>query len=188
MGNKIPTKEEALTLLYEYNKTDSLRNHGIAVEAVMRHFARKYGEDEEMWGIIGLIHDLDYEMYPDKHCEMTKRILEENDWKDDWIRAIMSHAYGFTTDIEPISQLEKTLYAIDELTGLVIAVAYVRPSRSLADLEVKSVKKKWKEKSFAAGANRDVILEGAGKLGIELDELISETILGLRTVSNELGL
>jgi putative nucleotidyltransferase with HDIG domain len=188
MGNHIPNREEALTIFLKFNQTQSLINHGYAVEAVMRHFAKKYGEDETKWGIIGLIHDLDYEKFPDQHCTMTKQILEEADWDDEWIRAIMSHAYGFTTEIEPISLLEKTLYAIDELTGLIIAVAYVRPSRSLLDLEVKSVKKKWKEKSFAAGANREVILLGVEKLGMELDELINETIIGLRTISIQLGL
>lgn len=188
MEKHIPTRTEAFDLLIKYNETQNLINHGLAVEAVMRHFARKYNEEEEKWGIIGLVHDLDYEKFPEQHCRKTKEILEELNWDDEWIRAILSHAFGFTTDIEPKSLLEKTLYAIDELTGLVIAVAYVRPSRSLGDMEVKSVKKKWKEKSFAAGANREVILKGCEMLGIELDELIKETILGLRTISEKLGL
>lgn len=188
MIERIPTREEALALLLKYNETQSLINHGLAVEAVMRHFARKNNEDEEKWGIIGLLHDLDYEKYPELHCQKTKEILEENNYPSDWIRSIMSHAYGFTTDIKPETQLEKTLFAIDELTGLITAVALVRPSKKLSDVEVKSVKKKWKEKNFAAGANREVILKGAEMLAVSLDNLIEETIEGMRFVAEKIGL
>ncbi|MEN6296244.1 MAG: HD domain-containing protein [Chloroherpetonaceae bacterium] len=185
---KIPTREEAWALLLEYNQSQSLINHALSVESVMRHFARLNGEDEEKWGIIGLVHDFDYEKYPDQHCSMTKKILEEHNWNSEWIRAILSHAYGFTTDIEPQSLLEKTLYAIDELTGLITAVTLVRPSKKLAEVEVKSVKKKWKEKQFASGVNREVIQIGAEKLGTPLDELIAESIKGMQEVADKIGL
>ena len=154
----------------------------------MRHFARKHGEDEETWGAIGLIHDLDYERWPQEHCLHTPRILEENGWPEPWIRAVLSHAWGICTDVEPVSLLENTLYAIDELTGLVSASALVRPSRSLSDLTVKSVKKKWKQKGFAAGVDRGVIEAGAARLGMDLDELIAEVIEGMRPAAAELGL
>ena len=152
-----PTREEAFALLREYNQADKAIKHALAVEAVMRHQARKHGEDADKWGIIGLIHDLDYEKFPDQHCQKTDEILTQRAWPADWIRAVMSHGYGMRTDVEPQSILEKTLFAIDELTGLVYAVALVRPSKSLADVAVKSVKKKWKEKAFAAGVDRSVI-------------------------------
>jgi len=142
----IPTRENALELLKKYNRTDSLIKHALAVEAVMRYMARKWNEDEEKWGIIGLIHDLDYEMYPDQHCSMTKKILEENDWPEEYIRAVLSHGWGLVTDIEPLTLMEKTLYAMDELTGLVVTSALVRPSKSVLDMEAKSVKKKWNDK------------------------------------------
>ncbi len=188
MEGKIPTREEALELFLKYNKSESLIKHGKAVEGVMRYIAKKLGEDEELWGIVGLVHDLDYEMYPDQHCQMTKKILEDEGWHPTLIRAVLSHAWGFCTDVEPKSLMEKYLYAIDELTGLITAVALVRPSKSIADVEVKSVKKKWKEKNFAAGANREVIQKGAEMLGISLDELIQLTIDGMKTVANDIGL
>lgn len=188
METHIPTRAETLELLLKYNQSESLINHAKSVEAVMRHAARTKGEDEEKWGVIGLAHDLDYEKYPGQHCQMTKKILEEAGWDEEYIRAIMSHGYGLVTDVKPESDLEKTLFAIDELTGLVTACALVRPSKSIMDLEVKSVKKKWKEKSFAAGANRDVILKGAEMMGVTLDELIALTIEGMKLVSKEIGL
>ncbi len=185
---KIPTREEADELLKKYNKSESLINHALAVEAVMRYAARQKGEDEEKWGVIGLIHDLDYEMYPDRHCQMTEKILREEDWDEEYIRAVLSHGYGIVTDVEPKTELEKTLFAIDELTGLVTACALVRPSKSVNDLKVKSVKKKWKVKSFAAGADREIIQKGADMLGMELSELIELVIMGMREKSDELGL
>ncbi len=183
-----PTREEALILLEQYTKTAGLLNHGKSVEAVMRRFARHFGEDEEKWGIIGLVHDLDWEKFPDDHCRKTKEILEEAQWPADYIRAIMSHAWGMFTEDEPVETMEKVLYTIDELTGLITATALVRPSRSLLDMKVKSVTKKWKEKSFAAGANREIIQQGADMLGMPLPEIIEMTIDGMKQIANELGL
>jgi len=188
MVERVPTREEALTLLHEYNKSDSLRKHALGVEAVMRYIARKRGEDEEKWGIIGLIHDLDYEKFPDQHCTKTKEILEEHSWPEEYIRAVISHGWGLCSDVEPKTTLEKTLYTIDELTGLVAASALVRPSKSVMDLTVKSVKKKWKSPAFAAGVNRSIIEKGAGMLGLELSEVIEDTIMGMREVADEIGL
>lgn len=183
-----PSYEEALDLFLKYNKTQSLINHGKAVESVMRYFARLYGEDEEKWGIIGLVHDLDYEQFPERHCQVTEEILRQAAWDEEYIRAVLSHAWGICSNVKPESLLEKTLFAIDELSGLINACVLVRPSKSILDLEVKSVKKKWKEKSFAAGANREVILKGAEMLGMPLDELIDKTIKGMREKAEELGL
>jgi len=188
MKDKIPTRDEALKLLHEYNQSDSLRKHAYAVEGVMRYFARKNQEDEDKWGIIGLIHDLDYEKYPDQHCTKTKEILEEHGWPEDYIRAVVSHGWGICSDVEPESTLEKTLYAVDELTGLIAANAMVRPSKSVMDMSVKSVKKKWKSPSFAAGVDRSIIQNGAEMLGMEIGELIEGTIMGMREVAEEIGL
>ena len=188
MAQKIPTREEALNLFKKYNNTESLLKHALSVEGVMRYMARKNGEDQEKWGIIGLIHDLDYEMYPEQHCTMTKKILEENNWPDEYIRAVMSHGWGLLTDTEPITKLEKTIYAMDELTGLVATSALVRPSKSVMDMEARSVKKKWNDKRFAAGVNREVIEKGAVMLGVSLDELISDCIMGMREVADDIGL
>jgi putative nucleotidyltransferase with HDIG domain len=183
-----PTREEAYALLREFNQNEQLIKHALAVEAVMRHMAKARGEDEEMWGVVGLIHDLDYEKYPDQHCGMTEQILRERAWPEEYIHAVVSHGWGICTDVEPVHVMEKALFAIDELTGLVIATALVRPSKSLADLKVKSVNKKWKDKSFAAGANREIIEKGAGMLGIEVSELIGEVIEGMKAVAADLGL
>jgi predicted hydrolase (HD superfamily) len=188
MSDNIPTRESALDLFKKYNKSESLMKHALAVEGVMRYIARKAGEDEDKWGIIGLIHDLDYEMYPEQHCIMTKKILEENGWPEEYIRAVLSHGWGLVSDVEPVNRLEKTLFAIDELTGLVTTSALVRPSRSVMDMEFKSVKNKWKDKRFAAGVDRSVIEKGAQMLGVNLDELISDCILGMREVAAEIGL
>jgi predicted hydrolase (HD superfamily) len=150
--------------------------------------AVKAGEDAEKWGIIGLIHDLDYEMFPEQHCKMTEKILGEKDWPAEYIRAVLSHGWKLVTDVEPISKLEKTIYAIDELTGLVATSALVRPSKSVLDMEARSVKKKWNDKRFAAGVDRSVIEKGASMLGMTLDELITDCILGMRSVAEEIGL
>lgn len=187
MTNK-PTREDGLTLFRKYNKSESLYRHALSVEAVMRYMARKHGEDEEMWGVVGLIHDLDYEMYPDQHCKMTEVIMRDEGWPEDYIRAVISHGYGICSDAEPVTLLEKTLFAIDELTGLVTTSALVRPSKSVLDMEAKSVRKKWADKRFAAGVDRAVIERGAANLGVDLNELISDTIMGMREVAEEIGL
>ncbi|UCF95251.1 MAG: HDIG domain-containing protein [Desulfobacterales bacterium] len=188
MNAKVPTREEAYNLLKQYNQNDSLIKHALAVEAVMRYMARKRGEDEEKWGVIGLIHDLDYEQFPDQHCRKTEEILRENNWPEEYIRAVISHGWGLCTDVKPETEMEKMLYAIDELTGLVVTSALVRPSKSILDLKAKSVKKKWKEKRFAAGVDRSIIENGAAMLGVELTELITDTIMGMREVAEEIGL
>jgi putative nucleotidyltransferase with HDIG domain len=188
MSEKIPTREDAWKLLTTYNKNQSLIKHALAVEGVMRYFARKRGADEEKWGIIGLIHDLDYEQFPDQHCKKTEAILRENQWPEEYIRAAVSHGWGICTDVEPKTELEKVLYAVDELTGLVVTSALVRPSRSVMDMKASSVKKKWKDKRFAAGVDRSIIENGAQMLGMDLNELIADTIMGMRGVAEEIDL
>ena len=188
MTGKTPTREEAVELFRRYNRSDSLYKHALSVEAVMRYMARKHGEDEEKWGIIGLVHDLDYEMYPDQHCTMTEKILKEEGWPEEYVRAVVSHGYGICSEVEPLTLLEKTLFAIDELTGLVTTSALVRPSRSVLDMEAKSVRKKWTDKRFAAGVDRSVIEKGAAMLGVDLNDLISDTISGMREVAGDIGL
>ncbi|MEX2443096.1 MAG: HDIG domain-containing metalloprotein [Alkalispirochaeta sp.] len=183
-----PDRTEALSLLEQYTKTENLRAHAKAVEAVMRHFARRYDEDPDKWGVIGLVHDLDWEMYPEEHCTKTTEILRQQEWPEEYIRAIRSHAWGIFTDDKPEHRMEKVLYTIDELTGLITATALVRPSKSILDMKPKSVKKKWKEKSFAAGANRELITAGAEMLGEPLDDVIAETLTGMQSVAADLGL
>jgi len=183
-----PSRQEALALLREYNKNDNLIKHALAVEAVMRYCARKRGQNEETWGVIGLVHDLDYEQFPDQHCRKSAEILRSRGWPEEYVRAVVSHGWGICTDIEPQTELEKTLYAVDELTGLVAATALVRPSKSVMDVKVKSVKKKWKDKAFAAGVNREVIAKGAEMLGVEVSELIDDTIKGMQEVAEQIGL
>jgi len=161
-----PSREQALNLFKKYNKSDSLYRHALSVEAVMRYMAEKYGEDPDEWGLIGLIHDLDYEMF----------------------RAVVSHGWGIVSDVEPLSKMEKTLYAMDELTGLVNTSALIRPSKSIMDMEARSVKKKWNDKRFAAGVDRSVIENGADMLGIELSEMIHDCIMAMRNVADEIGL
>ena len=188
MSETVPTREQAYQLLTRYNKNESLIKHALAVEGVMRYFARKYGEDEEKWGIIGLVHDLDYEKYPDQHCKKSEEILRQEGWPDEYIRAVVSHGWGICSDVKPETRLEKVLYAIDELTGLIVAAALVRPSKSVMDLKAKSIKKKWKEKRFAAGVDRSIIEKGAEMLGVDLSELITDTIMGMREVAEAIGL
>lgn len=183
-----PTRDDAWKLLHEYMQSDNLIKHSLAVEGVMRHLACKHGEDEEKWGVIGLIHDVDYEQYPDQHCSKVREILAERGWPEEYIRAVQSHGYSRVNDIEPQSLMEKSLFAIDELTGLVTATALVRPSKSVLDTKTKSVKKKWKDKGFSAAVDRDLIQSGAEKLGVELSELIEDTIMGMRDVADEIGL
>ena len=188
MSAKIPTRAEAFALLKSYNKTESLIKHALAVEGVMRYMARKFKADEEKWGVVGLIHDLDYEQFPDQHCKKTEEILRENNWPEEYIRAVISHGWGICMDVKPESEMEKVLYAIDELTGLVVTTALVRPSKSVMDVKPKSVKKKWKDKRFAAGVDRSIIENGAEMLGMEISELIADTIAGMQEVAEEIGL
>lgn len=189
VGEYIPTREEAFQLLKEYNKSESLIKHALAVEAVMLHFAELLGEeDKEKWAVIGLIHDLDYEMYPEQHCIKTQEILRERNWPEEYIRTIMSHGWGICTDVEPRETIDKVLYTVDELTGLIAATALVRPSKSILDLKPKSVKKKWKQASFAAGVDRSIIEKGADMLGMDLNTVIAETIKGMQKVAEEIGL
>ncbi len=188
MEKTVPNRAMAMELLKEFNKNESLITHAMAVEAVMRHFAGLNGEDKERWGIIGLIHDIDYEMYPEEHCIKAREILADRGWPEEYIHAVESHGWKLCSNVEPAEKMQKVLYAIDELTGLIAATVFMRPSKSILDLEMKSVKKKWKQKSFAAGVNREVIEEGAGLLGMELDNVIEETIKGMQQVAGEIGL
>lgn len=183
----MPTREDALTLLKTYNG-NALVIHGLAVEGAMRYFAAKAGENEEVWGIAGLLHDVDYEKFPNLHCHKGAEILREHGYPEEIVRAMMSHGWGICTDVEPLSRMEQTLYAVDELTGLITACALVRPSRSVMDLELSSVKKKFKDKAFAAGASREIISKGAEMLGVSLDELITDVILAMRGIAPSLGL
>jgi predicted hydrolase (HD superfamily) len=188
MTERVPSRDEAFELLTRYTRTESLVKHGLAVEAVMRRFARLRGGDEEKWGVVGLVHDLDWDQFPEQHCVKTEAILRDEGWPEEYIRAVISHGWGICTDVEPKSEMEKVLYAVDELTGLVTTAALVRPSRSVMDLEPASVKKKWKDKRFAAKIDRSIIDRGAAMLGMERGELIAETIRGMREVADELGL
>lgn len=183
-----PTREEALALFKQYNSSESLLKHALSVEAVMRYCARKRGGDEESWGIVGLVHDIDYEKFPDLHCTKAKEILEENEWPEEYVRAVVSHGWQICSDVKPQSEMEKVLYSIDELTGLVATSALVRPSRSVLDMRPKSVKKKWKDKRFAAGVDRSIIERGAEMLGVDVSELIQDTIMGMREAAEEIGL
>ncbi len=188
MTAETPTREEAFALLTQYNSSESLIRHALAVEAVMGHMAQKFGEDETVWGIVGLIHDLDYERFPEEHCKKSEAILRGHHWPETLIRAEVSHGWGICSEVRPETRMEKTLFAVDELTGLVTTTALVRPSRSVCDLTAKSVKKKWKDKRFAAGVDRTIIERGAEMLGMELSELITETIAGMREVAEAIGL
>ena len=184
----VPTREDAFALLKEYNKNDALIKHALSVEGVMRRFARIYGEDEEKWGIIGLLHDIDYEKYPDEHCTKAVEILSARGYPEAYIHAVVSHGYGSCSDVPPAHIMEKVLFTIDELTGLITAAALMRPSKSVMDLEYKSVHKKYKTPSFAAGVDRNVIAQGCEMLGKDLQYVIEETILGMREVAHEIGL
>ena len=183
-----PNREEALAILKEYNESDSLIKHGLSVGGVMAHFARLLGEDEEKWGAIGILHDVDYEKWPEEHCKKAVELLEGKGVAPAYIHAVVSHGYGLCSDVEPVEKMEKVLYTIDELTGLITAAALMRPSKSVMDIELKSVKKKYKDKRFAAGVNRQVIEDGAQMLGMPLDEVTTETILGMREVHDQIGL
>ncbi len=177
------TREEAWALLTEYNQDPFHLEHAQVVENTMKYFADQlgYGEEKEFWGIVGLLHDLDFEKYPEQHCIKSQEIMRERGVDERIIHATASHGYGITVDIKPEHEMEKVLFAVDELTGLIGATVLMRPSKSVQDLEVKSVKKKFKTKSFAAGCSREVISQGAEMLGLTLDELIERTIDALRT-------
>lgn len=181
-------RQQSWELLCEYTQSENLRKHALAVEAAMRAFARRFGEDEELWGIVGLVHDFDYEKYPtaQDHPFKGAEILREKGWPEEIVRAVLSHApyTGITRD----SLMEKTLFAVDELTGLITAVALVRPSKNIRDVKIRSVKKKWKDKSFAAGVNRADIEEGAADLGIELSEHIAVVLEAMQGIADDLGL
>ena len=181
---KIPTREEAWELLTRYNQDAFHLQHAETVEGIMRYFARKLGyeQEEDFWGIVGLLHDLDFEKYPDEHCVKSQEIMREEGLDESLIHATASHGYGLVVDVKPEKEMEKVLFAVDELSGLIWAAALVRPSKSVQDLELKSVKKKFKDKRFAAGCSRDVIEKGAEMLGWSLDDLISETILAMRSL------
>ncbi len=177
------TREEAWELLQEYNKEPFHLRHGETVEGAMRYFARElgYGDEEEFWGNVGLLHDLDFELYPEEHCIKVQEIMKEKDLDERLIHAVASHGYGLVCDIEPEHEMEKVLFAVDELTGLIGAAALMRPSKSIRDMEVKSLKKKFKDKRFAAGCNRDVILSGAERLGWDLDTLLDRTLEAMKS-------
>ena len=180
------TKQEALSLLGEYNKGEFHLRHGRIVGDVMRWFSNElgYGDEADFWETVGILHDLDFEMYPEEHCVKSQEIMREKGLDERLIRATASHGYGLCVDIKPEHEMEKVLYATDELTGLIGAVAVMRPSKSVSDIEVSSVKKKFKDKKFAAGCSRDVIRNGAEMLGITLEELIEKTILAMRASEN----
>ncbi len=177
------TREEALALLQKHNKEPFHIQHGLTVEGVMRWYARElgYGEDEDFWGIAGLLHDIDFEEYPEEHCVKAPELLREGGAEEELIHAVCSHGYGLCSDVEPVHEMEKVLFAADELTGLIGAAAKMRPSKSVMDMEVSSLKKKFKDKRFAAGCSRDVIRTGAERLGWELDKLFEQTILAMRS-------
>lgn len=181
-------RKAAWELLTEYTKTPALLSHAQAVEAIMRHFARLNGEDEEVLGVAGLLHDLDYEKYPQEHCKKAEEIMRERGIDEVYIRAMSCHGYGLCTDVKPESPMEKTLYTVDELAGLIHAACLVRPSRSVLDLEVKSLKKKFKDKAFAAGVNREVIKKGCEMLGMDMDDVMREAIEGMKERADEIGL
>lgn len=176
------TREQAWTLLQEYNKEPFHLRHALTVESVMRNFARElgYADEIDFWGMVGLLHDLDFEQYPEEHCIKESEIMRERGLDERLIHAVVSHGYGITVDVQPIHEMEKVLYATDELTGLIGAAALMRPSKSVQDMEVKSVKKKYKDKKFAAGCSREVIKRGADMLGWPLEDLIQKTILAMR--------
>lgn len=185
------SRSAAMELLRKHNRDEGHIRHALAVEATMRWFARKAGADEELWGMAGLLHDIDWEKVqatPHLHTKEGAAWLRAEGYPEEIARAVEAHGWGLCSDVEPKSDMEKTLFTIDELTGMVITAALVRPSRSLADLEVKSVKKKWKDKAFARGVDRELILKGAGMMGMELDDLILGVIEAMRPVEKDLGL
>ena len=183
-------RKVAIDLLKKYNTEEFHIRHALTVEGVMKYFARENGENEEYWGLVGLLHDVDFEMFPNEHCKKAPELLKEINASDEMIHAICSHAYESCSDVEPVLEMEKILYAVDELTGLIWAAAKMRPSKSTKDMEVSSLKKKFKDKKFAAGCSRDIIQKGADRLGWDLNDLFEKTIMAMREsedyVENEL--
>lgn len=181
------TREEALSLLKEYNKEPFHILHALTVEGVMRWYANElgYGEEEEYWGLVGLLHDIDFELYPEEHCKKAPDLLRKGNVSEEMIYSVCSHGHGICVDMEPKHEMEKVLFAADELTGLIGAAARMRPSKSVMDMEVSSLKKKFKDKKFAAGCSRDVIKTGAERLGWELDALLERTILAMRSCEDK---
>ena len=188
MTDKLPSREEAWKILTKYVTTDHLQRHVMMVEGAMRHFARLYNEDPEAWGILGMLHDIDFELYPEEHLQHAPQMLRDEGFDEDFIHAVVSHGYGICSETEPVTNAEKVLFTVDELTGLIYACALMRPSKSVMDLEVKSIKKKFKSPAFAANVNRQVIQEGAERLAMPLDDVIRETILGMRECADAIGL
>ena len=181
------TREQALTLLQKYNKEPFHIQHALTVEGVMRWYAQQNGENENFWGLVGLLHDIDFEVYPDQHCQMAPQLLAEIDASDEMVHAICSHGYGLCSDVEPANLMENILFTVDELTGLIGAAARMRPSKSVMDMELSSLKKKFKDKKFAAGCSRDVIKQGAERLGWTLDEVLDKTILAMRSCESSVN-
>ena len=185
------TREQALALLQKYNKDAFHIQHALTVEGVMRWFAQENGEDVEFWGLCGLLHDIDFEVYPEEHCKKAPELLAEVNASQEMVHAICSHGYGLCCDVEPVLLMEKIMFTVDELTGLIGAAARMRPSKSVMDMELSSLKKKFKDKKFAAGCSRDVIKQGADMLGWTLDEVLDKTILAMRsceaTINEELA-
>ena len=175
------TREQALNLLQKYNKESFHIQHALTVEGVMRWFAQENGEDVEFWGLCGLLHDIDFELYPEQHCQKAPELLAEVNASEEMVHAICSHGYGICSDVEPLHLMEKIMFTVDELTGLIGAAARMRPSKSVMDMELSSLKKKFKDKKFAAGCSRDVIKQGAEMLGWSLDEVLDKTILAMRS-------
>lgn len=184
------TREQALALLQKYNNEPFHIQHALTVEGVMRWFAQENGEDAEFWGLCGLLHDIDFELYPEQHCQKAPELLAEVNASEEMVHAICSHGYGICSDVEPQHLMEKILFTVDELTGLIGAAARMRPSKSVMDMELSSLKKKFKDKKFAAGCSRDVIKQGAEILGWTLDEVLDKTILAMRSceaaINNEM--
>ena len=180
-------REEAFELLKKYNKEPFHIRHALTVEGVMRYYADKLGYDTDFWGIVGLLHDIDFELYPEEHCIKAPELLREGGASDELIHAVCSHGYELTVDVKPQHEMEKVLYAVDELTGLIWAAAEMRPSKSVQDMELKSLKKKYKSKNFAAGCSRDVIEKGAAMLGKELNDVLWETILAMRSCEDSVN-
>ena len=181
------TREEAEKLFRKYNESESLYHHALSVEAVMREAAERYGEDPDFWGIVGFLHDIDWEKFPEEHCRKAPELLAEINAPEELVHAVCSHGYGMVTDVKPEKMMEKMLFTVDELTGLITATALMRPEK-MKGISVKSIKKKWKDKSFAAGVNREVITKGTEMLGMETQDVIQLAIDGMTKIASEIGL